>query len=100
MGVTNQYYVYILTNRTRRLYVGVTNDLLRRIYEHKQKLIPGFTSTYNLTRLAYYETTTDVHSAISREKQVKSWRRAKKMALVETINPDWRDLSAEWYDTP
>lgn len=98
--MTNQYYVYILTNRTRRLYVGVTNDLLRRIYEHKQKLIPGFTSTYNLTRLAYYETTTDVHSAISREKQVKSWRRAKKMALVETINPDWRDLSAEWYDTP
>ena len=100
MDATRQYYVYILTNRTRRLYVGVTNDLLRRMYEHKQKLVSGFTNTYNLTWLAYYETTNDIHSAISREKQVKAWSRAKKMALVETVNPDWQDLSAEWYDSP
>ena len=100
MGATKQYYVYILTNRTRRLYIGVTNDLLRRVFEHKQKLVPGFTSTYNLTWLAYYEATDDIHSAISREKQVKTWGRTKKMALVETMNPNWQDLSAEWYDSP
>jgi putative endonuclease len=98
LGVTRQYYVYILTNRTRRLYVGVTNDLHRRMFEHKQKLVPGFTSTYNLTWLAYYETTNDIYSAIGREKQLKSWRREKKMALVESMNPRWKDLSAEWYD--
>ena len=86
LDVTNQYYVYLLTNRTRRLYVGVTNDLLRRMFEHKQKLVPGFTSTYNLTWLAYYEATNDIHGALSREKQIKAWRRATKMALVETMN--------------
>ena len=93
-----QYYVYILTNRTRRLYVGVTNDLHRRMFEHKQKLVPGFTSTYNLTWLAYYETTNDIYGAISREKQIKAWRREKKMALVATMNPEWKDLSTSWYD--
>lgn len=98
--MTKQYYVYILTNRTRRLYVGMTNDLFRRMHEHKQKLVPGFTSTYNITWLAYYETTDDVYSAISREKQIKAWGRIKKMALVETVNPGWKDLSAEWYETP
>ena len=98
--MTRQYYVYILTNRTRRLYVGVTNDLLRRVYEHKQKLVPGFTSKYNIAWLVHYETASDIHSAISREKQIKAWRREKKLALVETTNPGWKDLSAEWYDTP
>ena len=98
--MTKQYYVYILTNRTRRLYVGMTNDLLRRVYEHKKKLTPGFTSTYNIAWLVYYETVGDVYSALSREKQVKAWRREKKLALVETMNPDWKDLSTEWYDSP
>ena len=73
-----QYYVYTLTNRTRTLYLGVTNDLERRVYQHRNKLVPGFTSKYNVTRLAYYEQTSDVESAIAREKQIKSWRRSKK----------------------
>ena len=72
-----QYYVYILTNRTRTLYVGVTNDLERRVYQHRNKLVPGFTSKYNVTRLACYEQTSDVESAIAREKQTKSWRRSR-----------------------
>jgi putative endonuclease len=70
------------------------------MFEHKQKLVPGFTSTYNLIWLAYYEDTNDIYSAISREKQLKSWRREKKMALVESTNPHWKDLSTEWYDAP
>ena len=91
-----QYYVYILTNRTRTLYVGVTNDLERRMYEHKNKLLPGFTSKYNVTWLAYYEQTSDVESAIAREKQIKGWRRSKKVELIESANPRWKDLSLEW----
>ena len=82
-----QYYVYILTNSTRTLYVGVTNDLERRMYEHKNKLVPGFTSKYNVTWLASYEQTSDVESAIEREKQIKGWRRSKKVALIESFNP-------------
>ena len=92
------YYVYILTNATHRLYVGVTNDLQRRMYEHKNKLAPGFTSKYNLSWLVYYETTSDVRAAIAREKQIKGWRRSKKVALLESTNPNWGDLSAEWFD--
>jgi putative endonuclease len=91
-----QFYVYIMTNHSRTLYTGMTNDLLRRVAEHKQKLIPGFTARYNITRLVYYEETPDVHSAIAREKQIKGWVRAKKVALIEAANPQWRDLSAEW----
>ena len=90
------YYVYILTNETHRLYVGVTGDLQRRMYEHKNKLIPGFASRYNLRWLVYFETTTDVTSAIAREKQIKGWMRYRKVALIESENPDWVDLSAEW----
>jgi putative endonuclease len=70
------------------------------MHEHRQKLVPGFTSTYNITWLAYYEITDDIYSAIGREKQIKAWRREKKLALVETMNPGWRDLSAEWDDAP
>ena len=92
----NQYYVYIMTNSTRRLYTGVTSDLQRRAYEHKNKLVPGFTKKYNLTWLVYYEMTNDVTSAISREKQIKGWLRSRKVALVESMNPEWRDLSTEW----
>lgn len=94
----NQYYVYILTNRSRTLYTGVTNDLTRRVYEHKQKLLPGFTEKYNISRLVYFEETSDVRDAIAREKQIKGWTRAKKIALIESINPEWKDLSDGWYE--
>jgi putative endonuclease len=88
-----QYYVYIMTNKSRTLYTGVTNDLARRVYEHKQKLLPGFTSKYNITKLVYFEATEDVYAALNREKQIKGWLRDKKIALIEAANPDWKDLS-------
>jgi putative endonuclease len=91
------YFVYIMTNHSRTLYTGVTNDLIRRVQEHKQKLIPGFTKKYNITKLVYFEQTNDIQAAIQREKQIKGWLRAKKIALIESINPQWEDLSAEWY---
>ena len=93
-----RYYVYILTNGKRTLYVGVTNDLARRVYEHKNKLIDGFTKNYNLTYLAYYDETADIIAAIEREKQIKGWRRSKKIELIESVNPKWKDLSMDWYD--
>jgi putative endonuclease len=80
------YYVYIMTNHSRTLYTGVTNDLRRRMYEHKQKLVPGFTSKYNINRLMYFETTSDVRVAITREKQIKGGLGAKKIALIESAN--------------
>ena len=92
------YYVYILTNPSRTLYVGVTNNLRRRVYEHKHKLLEGFTKRYNLTILVYYEATPDVRAAIEREKQIKGWLRSKKITLIESTNPEWRDLSSEWID--
>ena len=91
-----QYYVYILTNKSRTLYTGVTDNLERRVYEHKSKLIKGFTKRYNITKLVYYEMTNDVQSAIEREKQIKGWLRRKKIALIEAVNPEWTDLSEEW----
>ena len=91
-----QYYVYVMTNRSKTLYIGVTNNLQRRMYEHKHHLMTGFTSKYDLTRLVYFEETSDVNIAIAREKQIKGWLRAKKVALIESINPEWRDLSEEW----
>jgi len=93
-----QYYIYIMTNNSRTLYTGVTGDLVRRVYEHKNKLVGGFTRKYNITRLVYYEITTDVHAAIEREKQIKGWLRKKKIALVEAANPEWKDLSEGWYE--
>jgi len=93
-----QYYVYIMTNRSKTLYTGVTNDIERRVYEHKQKLVDGFTKRYNLTMLVYYETTDDVRSAIRREKQIKGWLRRKKVMLIESVNPEWRDLSNGWHE--
>ena len=90
----HNYYVYILTNDNGNvMYVGVTNGLIRRLYEHKNQLVNGFTKTYNVHKLVYYEHTTDVHAAISREKEIKHWRREKKNRLVETMNPNWEDLS-------
>lgn len=91
------YDVYILTNATRTLYVGVTNDLERRVYEHKNKLVAGFTSRYNIGWLVYHEATEDIRAAIEREKQIKGWSRAKKANLIESVNPGWVDLSADWY---
>ena len=91
------YYVYILTNDSRTLYTGVTNDLMRRVYEHKNKLVQGFTQKYNLDRLVYYESTGDVRAALQREKQIKGWVRARKIALIISTNPAWRDLSEGWY---
>jgi putative endonuclease len=92
------YYVYIVANESRMLYVGVTSDIERRISEHKQRLVDGYTKRYNLTRLVYCEGTGDVSAAIEREKQLKGWRRARKIALIESTNPRWRDLSEGWQE--
>jgi putative endonuclease len=92
--ILKNYYVYILTNKSNKvLYTGVTNNLTRRVYEHKHKLIEGFTSKYNLNKLVYYEITNYVGAAIQREKQIKGWLRKKKIDLIESLNPDWEDLS-------
>ncbi len=90
------YYVYILSNMHRTLYTGVTNDLARRVYEHKHRLVPGFTSRYGVDRLVYFESTSDIGAAIEREKQIKGWLRPQKLALIESADPEWRDLSADW----
>ncbi len=90
-----QFYVYSLTNYSKTLYTGVTNDLQRRVYEHKQKAVEGFTSKYKINRLVYFEAYNDVREAIAREKQIKGWLREKKVALIESINPTWRDLSGD-----
>ena len=92
------YYVYLLTNRSRTLYIGVTSDLTRRVYEHRQKKILGFTQKYNIDRLVYFEESADVRDAIAREKQIKGWTRAKKIALIESMNPEWQDLGEGWYE--
>lgn len=86
-----------MTNHSKTLYTGVTNDLKRRVYEHKSKLIPGFTSKYNINKLVYFEETPDINSAITREKQIKGWLRRKKIDLIESVNPEWKDLSEDWF---
>jgi putative endonuclease len=88
-----QYFVYIMTNKSGTLYTGVTNNLERRIYEHKHHLVKGFTNKYNIDKLVYFEETSDINAAISREKQIKGWLRKKKIALIESLNPGWKDLS-------
>jgi putative endonuclease len=91
------YFVYMMRNKKNGvLYTGVTNNLARRVYEHKEKLIPGFTSKYNLTKLVFFEETPDVRVAISREKQIKGWLRKKKIDLITAQNTDWKDLSDGW----
>jgi putative endonuclease len=89
----HRYHVYILASRGRVLYVGVTNDLERRVREHKAHLVPGFTQRYNVDRLVYFETTANVQAALAREKEIKGWRREKKVALIEAENPQGRDLA-------
>ncbi|MBR0303956.1 MAG: GIY-YIG nuclease family protein [Clostridia bacterium] len=92
-----QYYTYILSNDYNNvIYIGVTGDLKRRLYEHKNQLIDGFTKKYNVHKLVFFESSNDPDTAIKREKQLKGWSRKKKNALIETKNPDWKDLSLEW----
>jgi putative endonuclease len=92
-----RFYVYIMTNRSRTLYIGVTDDLERRVLEHREKRVPGFTARYNLDILIHYEEFTEVADAIAREKQLKGWTRAKKIALIEEANPHWEDRARDWY---
>jgi putative endonuclease len=93
-----EYYVYIMRNWSRTLYIGMTNDLMARVNQHKTKAKVSFTSKYNVTDLVYYEQTDDVSVAIGREKQLKGWLREKKIALIESANPEWRDMSLDWAD--
>jgi len=96
--MSNSYYVYILSSRRNgTIYTGVTNNLLQRMYSHKNKLLKGFTSRYGVNRLVYYEETGDIYAAIEREKEIKGWTRIKKMKLIESVNPNWKDLSQDWF---
>lgn len=97
--MVGQYYVYTMSNASRRLYTGVTGDLERRVWEHKTKVLEGFTSRYHFDRLVHYEVFSDVRQAIAREKQIKGWTREKKLQLIESANLGWLDLSQDWYDT-
>jgi putative endonuclease len=90
------YFVYILTNKSKTLYTGITNDLNRRVYEHKNKLIEGFTKKYNISKLVYFEMFNNPDDAIKREKQIKGWLRKKKIDLIESTNPEWKDLSKNY----
>jgi putative endonuclease len=91
------FYVYIMANEWRTIYVGVSSPLVRRVWQHKTKALPGFTARYGLDRLVYYEHFTDVRAAIAREKQRKGWKRCKKVALIALMNPEWMDLAADWF---
>ncbi len=90
------FYIYIMTNKSKTLYVGMTNDLQRRVEEHKQQLVKGFTSRYNIDQLVYFETCNSANDAIYREKQLKGLLRSKKIDLIESNNPDWKDISDDW----
>jgi len=93
------YFTYIVASRSHTLYIGVTGDLRKRIFQHKWKEFGGFTEKYNCDRLVWFERYQEIATAIAREKQLKGWRREKKIALIERMNPTWVDLSREWYDT-
>ena len=93
-------YVYILASRTKRLYIGVTNDLERRMWEHKTGMLDGFAKRYNIDRLVHYEESNSIRSAIDREKQLKGWLRNKKVRLIEAANPEWDDMAQGWYTGP
>ena len=95
MASARSYFVYIVASISRTMYIGMTNDLGRRVNEHRTRETPGFTSTYHVDRLVWFEEFADPAAAISREKQLKSWRRAKKIKLIESMNPSWDDLSSE-----
>jgi len=87
-----------MASRNRALYTGVTSDLQSRVYQHKKKLVAGFTKRYNITRLVWYEETNDIQEALALEKRIKGWLRNRKIALIESVNPDWDDLAADWFD--
>jgi putative endonuclease len=91
------YYVYILTSKSGVLYVGSTSNLVRRTYQHLHSLIPGFTSSYRVNRLVWWDSTPNARAAVAREREIKSWRREKKVRLIEANNPGWMDLSAGWF---
>jgi len=93
-----EYFVYIMSNNSRTLYIGVTDNLIRRVAEHKQGKVKGFTSKYNIKRLVYFESGSEINEALFREKQLKGWLREKKIALIEQENPDWKDLSESWFE--
>jgi putative endonuclease len=95
---TKTYFVYIMSNRSKTLYTGVTNSLMRRVAQHKRGEASTFTRKYKLDRLVYYERFEDVHRAIGREKEIKGWLRIKKIALIVSANPTWKDLSGGWYE--
>jgi len=90
-------FVYILASKTRRLYVGVTNDLARRVWEHRTEVFPGFTSRYGIKQLVYYEPIESPETAIRREKQIKDYAKVKKFALIDSMNPEWHDLAEHWF---
>jgi putative endonuclease len=92
----HDYYIYSMSNHSRILYTGFTSDIILRVQKHKQKLYDGFTKKYNITQLVYYEITPDVRVAIEREKQIKDWRRGKRVELIRRMNPTWRDLSDDF----
>ena len=93
LAMERVFHVYIMSGASSVIYLGVTSHLTRRVFQHKQKLHPGFTKTYNLTKLVWFEPHSTARSAIAREKEIKKWRRAKKVALIESLNPAWNDLS-------
>ena len=95
--MSRTYYVYILASASGVLYTGVTNNLLARVGRHRLKLVPGFTQRYNVTRLVYFEEFADIRGAIAREKEIKAWRREKRVALIQSMNPAWSDLAADWF---
>ena len=90
------YYVYIMSSKRKIIYTGVTSNLIQRVYQHKHKLIKGFTKRYNIDQLVYYAETNDVMEAICREKKIKGWLRSKKIELIESVNPKWKDLAEDW----
>jgi len=96
VAAADNYYVYIMASASRTLYTGVTSNLERRVLQHRRKLLGGFTAQYNINRLVYYEVSSEIIAAITREKQIKSWSREKKIALIESTNRDWKDLSTSW----
>jgi putative endonuclease len=96
--VDRRFFVYIVASRSRTIYVGVTRSLKKRIPEHREGRTPGFATRYRIHRLVYFETYREAHAAINREKQIKSWRREKKVALIESRNPIWSDLAGAWFE--
>ena len=98
MKSKKKFYIYILTNHSGTLYTGVTSDLIKRIYEHKQFLVEGFAKRYRMNRLVYFEQALNAEAAIKREKQIKGWLRVRKVALIEETNPGWKDLSRDWFE--